>query len=127
MRPRICIFTFNLLPIPDYSRRTKEHCRTTVAANRGPAATRHGREAEEKCVFAAELAFFTFNLIPIPNYILSQDEGALQDYCRGPPALVSRPPPLTQTPPAMRPKPCTGSPTAGRPSSSDANPSGCAA
>ena len=24
-------FTFNLIPIPDYSRRTKEHCRTTVA------------------------------------------------------------------------------------------------
>ena len=46
-------FTFDLIPIPDYSRKTKEHCKTTVAANRGPAATRHGREAEERCVLAA--------------------------------------------------------------------------
>ena len=47
------IFTFNLVPIPDYSRRTKEHCRTTIVANRSPAATRHGRKAEERCVLAA--------------------------------------------------------------------------
>ena len=81
-------FTFNLIPTPDYSRRTKEHCRTTVTANRGHAAMRHGREVEEKCVLAASpvsrrkgatsrMHFFTFDLIPIPNYILSQDEGAL--------------------------------------------------
>ena len=46
-------FTFDLIPIPDYSHRSKEHCRTTVAANHGPAATRHGREVEERCILAA--------------------------------------------------------------------------
>ena len=25
------VLKFDLIPIPDYSRRTKEHCRTTVA------------------------------------------------------------------------------------------------
>ena len=30
-------FTFHLIPIADYSCKTKEHCRTMVTANRGPA------------------------------------------------------------------------------------------
>ena len=30
------VLKFDLIPIPDYSRRTKEHCKTTVVANPGP-------------------------------------------------------------------------------------------
>ena len=82
------VFTFDLIPIPDYSRRTKEHCATTVAAHLlWPAGLLLRRKPLRLCCL---------NLG--------------RDHLRQVGLLLRHEPP-----PAVRPKPRTGSPPAGRP------------
>ena len=93
------VFEFDLIPVSDYSRRTKEHCRTTVAAQLLWSA---GLPLQRK-----PLRLCGLNVRPKPR--------------RGSPP-AGRPPPPTQTPPAMRPKPWTGSHPAGRSSPAPRTP-----
>ena len=110
------VFTLNLIPIPDYSCRTKAHCRITAAAHLlWPVGLLLRREPLWLCDLNVRLKPRTG----------SPQAGGPPPPSRTPPTARSkpwtgshpagRPPPPARTPPAVRPKPRTGSPPAGRP------------